>query len=240
MHPLELLRHLARFDGAPGDRLAVEAAIGLAELADNPAEAVLACRRLTQHHPVAGPVWVACAVALTSVDPRRDLGELRWRLQTDDTPERLPALLEELDVERAVVVAADPHVVAPMARAGIDTQVPSPELAVEDLCARLSGDIVVVVEALIAGPTVAIVPQGGRFALQWASEVGAQSFLVIGEARSVDHSVERVVRRSSRPMGLELIEHAPSPRGLKLFRSEGPTDSLTPDHQPVPELTEVQ
>lgn len=83
MHPIELLRHVARSDSAWVDdtELAADAAIGLAALShEDPAAMVTACARMRERHPHSEPLHRACERMLLAADAeaeaRRILDEL--------------------------------------------------------------------------------------------------------------------------------------------------------------------
>lgn len=86
MHPIERLRYLARLDPSRVDVLAREAAEALLACAAEPAELVVACRRLLDRHPAAGPLWWVASTALTATDAHAALLEALGRLEDDPTP----------------------------------------------------------------------------------------------------------------------------------------------------------
>lgn len=86
MHPIERLRYLAGLDPSRVGTLASEAAETLLACAAEPAELVVACRRLLDHHPAAGPLWWVCSTALTATDPHMALLAARAALVDDLTP----------------------------------------------------------------------------------------------------------------------------------------------------------
>ena len=84
MHPIELLRHVARTSPGWADEaeLAADAAIGLAALShDDPAAMVTACARMRERHPDSEPLRRACERLLAASDPDEEadkiLAELR-------------------------------------------------------------------------------------------------------------------------------------------------------------------
>lgn len=87
VHPIEHLRYVARARGADASSLVREAAIALGTLRADPANLVIASRRIVERHPELGPVWWLCARLLTCDDP----SEVAWQLADeidDDTAER--------------------------------------------------------------------------------------------------------------------------------------------------------
>ncbi|NNE11480.1 MAG: hypothetical protein HKN41_04460 [Ilumatobacter sp.] len=84
MHPIEHLRYVARSRGAEPASLVREAATALGSLRADHANLVIACRRIVERHPEAGPLWSMCARLLTADDPSR----LAWQIadEADDDP----------------------------------------------------------------------------------------------------------------------------------------------------------
>ena len=84
VHPIEHLRYVARARGADASSLVREAATALASLRADNANLVIACRRIVERHPEAGPLWWMCARLLTADDPTT----LAWEIadQIDDDP----------------------------------------------------------------------------------------------------------------------------------------------------------
>lgn len=85
MHPIERLRFLAGLDPSRVDLLGREAAGTLLACAGDPAELVVACRRLLDRHPAAGPLWWVASTALTATDPYAALGAALHALEDDAT-----------------------------------------------------------------------------------------------------------------------------------------------------------
>ena len=63
MHPIEHLRYVARAHGADPVEVAMGAADALAGISRDPAAALVAARRLVEHHPTNAPLWSVCAHA---------------------------------------------------------------------------------------------------------------------------------------------------------------------------------
>lgn len=93
MHPIERLRYLARLDPSRVDLIAIEAAETLLACTSDPAELVVACRRLLERHPAAGPLWWVASSALTAADPQIVLLDAARELEHDPTPLLLAAEL---------------------------------------------------------------------------------------------------------------------------------------------------
>ena len=83
VHPIELLRHVAR--ASPGwadeSELAADAAIGLAALShDDPAALVTACARMLERHPDCEPLRRACERMLAASDPDKEADQILQEL----------------------------------------------------------------------------------------------------------------------------------------------------------------
>lgn len=109
MHPIEHLRYVARSGGGdPGD-LAREAAFALGSLRADPANLVVASRRMIERHPDAGPMWWLCAQLLVSDDPSTLAWELADVLMDDPVAARLAS---SLPTDGAVVTVGYPPTIA--------------------------------------------------------------------------------------------------------------------------------
>ncbi|MGO9344311.1 MAG: hypothetical protein ACLP6E_17630 [Acidimicrobiales bacterium] len=88
MHPIEMLRAVARSRRGPPGELAAEAAWGLAALAEEEPAAVLpACRRLLERQPACGPLWWLSARVLVAGDPAGEAERCASLLIDDPTPD---------------------------------------------------------------------------------------------------------------------------------------------------------
>ncbi len=79
VHPIELLRHVARSGGRAANQLAMaeQAVYGLAALADeDPAAMVTACRLLIEKHPEPGSLRDSCERMLAAADPQAEADAL--------------------------------------------------------------------------------------------------------------------------------------------------------------------
>lgn len=86
MHPIELLRHVAR--ASPGwaddSELAADTAMGLAALShDDPAAMVMACARIRERHPKCVPLQRTCDRMLAAADPEREARRILDELRRD-------------------------------------------------------------------------------------------------------------------------------------------------------------
>ncbi len=87
VHPIEMLRAVARSRRGPPGELAAEAAWGLAALAEEePAAIVPACRRLLERQPACGPLWWLSARVLVAGDPAGEAERCATLLIDDPTP----------------------------------------------------------------------------------------------------------------------------------------------------------
>ena len=109
MHPIEHLRYVARAGGGdPGD-LAREVAFALGSMRADPANLVVASRRMIERHPDAGPMWWLCAHLLVSDDPSTLAWELADLLMDDPVVDRLAAALP---ADGTVVTVGNPSTIA--------------------------------------------------------------------------------------------------------------------------------
>lgn len=101
MHPIERLRYVARATHVPGDVLARETAMALADFVGDDAGMLIACRRILDRQPTSGPlVWLA-AHALGAPNQRKALWDAVEALEDDSTQAALAYSLPD-----DVVVAA--------------------------------------------------------------------------------------------------------------------------------------
>jgi hypothetical protein len=89
MHPIERLRYVARSSGADERLLVHETAAALHGLRMEPADLVIACRRIVERHPSSGPLWWLCSQVLTAPDPFAALRRLADEVDEDTTPSML-------------------------------------------------------------------------------------------------------------------------------------------------------
>ena len=94
VHPIEMLRAVARSRRGPPGELAAEAAWGLAALAEEEPAAVLpACRRLLERQPACGPLWWLSARVLVAGDPVAEAEHCAALLVDDRTSDVLRSAL---------------------------------------------------------------------------------------------------------------------------------------------------
>jgi hypothetical protein len=217
VQPFERLRYLARWSDEDDGALVSEAADCLAGFADDPAGLVVACRRLLSHHPASGALWWLCARVLTAPEPA-DAAWHAWQLVHEDhTPERLSSLLPfphddpiavlgwpDL-VGRALAERPDLDVIAVRRRSGDDhlrarlARREPPVRVVSDVEAAALEPTHLLIEAMAASPTCAVVADGAPELLDELVARGSTGWLVTGVGRvlperlfaSLRHELER-------------------------------------------------
>jgi hypothetical protein len=93
VHPIEHLRHVARARGVDAISLARETAIALGSLHADRANLVIACRRIVERHPDAGPLWWLCSHLLTAEDPTQTAWTMVDRFDDDPTPQVIASVV---------------------------------------------------------------------------------------------------------------------------------------------------
>jgi hypothetical protein len=201
VHPIEHLRYVARARGADATSLVREAAVALGSLRADHANLLIACRRIVQRHPEAGPLWWMSARLLTSDDPDRLAWELADEIDNDPTPRQLAAALpDEATVQTigwpevggaalmrrgdVTVLCADSRHEASsfmqrLERCDIECEpVPNEALARSIAAANL-----VIVEAVAACPTRVLAPVGSHVVAAVARTVDTPVWLTAGLGR---------------------------------------------------------
>ncbi len=113
MHPIEHLRYIARAQGVDAASLARETAVALGSLRADPANLVVACRRIVERHVAVAPIWWLCAELLTSDSPDGLAWELVEALDDDPTADLLAeALAVAWPGTATVVTVGHPEVIA--------------------------------------------------------------------------------------------------------------------------------
>ncbi len=200
---MERLRDIARARSVEHGLLAQESAAALAALADDPAGLVMACKRLVDRHPTAGPLWALCARVLTAGDPRTEAWRVLTEVDDDPTPDHLA---RELAEGATVTVIGWPELVARGLPARGDVEVlvvdafgegsqlvhrlrradvPAADVAESGTAAAVLASEVVVLEALASGPDGALVTAGSRAAAAVAAHAGVPVWLVAGACRAL-------------------------------------------------------
>ncbi len=199
MHPIERLRYVARAGDPDPGLLAEEAAAALASLAFDERALVVACRRLLEAHPLAGPLWWVCAHVLAAQDPQLAAARVAGQLAADPTGEELAASLPA-----SATVLAAPGALVSLAlslRADLEARlVGSPgalrfalsalgageratAFAPEHAAQAASGATVAVVEALAAGPSGVVVAPADAVVAAAASAAAVPLWVIAAEGR---------------------------------------------------------
>ncbi len=246
MQPFERLRYLARWSDEDDSALVSEAADCLAGFADDPAGLVVACRRLLSHHPAAGALWWLCARVLAAPDPA-DAAWEAWQLVNDDrTADRLSGVLPFPHDEPIAVLGwpdlagaalaerPDLDVVAVRRRAGDDHR--RARLARRQASVRIVSEVDVaalepshlLVEAMAASPSSAVVAEGAVDLLDTLTATGTVGWLVAGVGRLLPERLFAALR-SEVDRGPD--EHTPVAfvEVTRFARVAGPTGLVDPD-----------
>ena len=215
MHPIEHLRYVARAHGVDPSALVEETAHALGSLHFDPSGLVVACRRIVERHPFAGPLWWLCANVSTSAEPFEAVWELADRIRSDTSGAELAAALPD---DAVVVTIGDPDVAgAGLVRRGdvrvlaLDAgytatsfvrRLERYDVDVEPVDAGVAGVVcrhadVVLVEAMAVDPERAVVPAGSSTIAAAARSWGTDVWLVAGVGRRlpmgfVDAMVARI------------------------------------------------
>ncbi|WP_051063132.1 hypothetical protein [Ilumatobacter nonamiensis] len=201
MHPIEHLRYVARAHGVDPAGLVSETAHALGSMHFDAAGLVVACRRIVERHPFAGPLWWLCANVATSSEPFDAVWELAEQVHSDRTASELAAALPD---EADVVTIGDPSVIGSgLARRGdvrvlaldIDHSATSfvrrlerNDVDYEPVDAGAAGTVaqvadVVLVEALALDADRVIVPSGSTTIAACAAAFDTPVWLVAGIGR---------------------------------------------------------
>ncbi len=235
--------------------------MALGSLRADPAGLVVACRRIVERHPDAGPLWWLCARLLTADDPNSLAWELADEIEDDRTPRAVAAALPD---EATVLTIGWPDVAgAALMRRGDVTvlcadsrheassfmqrleryDVECEPIPAESLARAASIADVVLVEAVAAAPSRVLAPVGSHVIAAVARSVDVPVWLVAGIGRRlpieyVDAIAERVVRESAvwdldvDDLPVGLATHVAGAEGL----SDDVDSALRPDVPCAPEL----
>lgn len=200
---MERLRDVARHGSVEHGALAQEAAAALADLGDDPAGLVLACKRLVDRHPGAGPLWSMCARVLSAGDPRQEAWRCLSELDDDLTASHVVALLPD---DATVTVVGWPEVAARALppRGDVDVlvvdalgegsqlvrrlgrlDVEATEVAEAGTAAAVMASGVVLLEAHACGPGAFLATAGSRAAAAVARHAGVAVWLVVATGRAL-------------------------------------------------------
>lgn len=225
MHPIERLRWIARDEGESATELATEAAWTLGELAASEPTALLtACRRLLERHPACGPLYWTAARLLTADDPVMEARAVSKELCADRTAGHLVAALGAAMTSGSNVATSEPvgvlsdalgrrgrygvRFVAGLSSMGYGVRalgVVAGDVVGFDLdeCeAALDDSAVAVVEALAAGPGVALLTPGASALAHEAAAAGVPAWLCIAAGRCLPAALAAAAARSSLDAGV--------------------------------------
>jgi len=201
MHPIELLRHVARAEGAGPSALTRDAAWALAGLGDDPAGLVTSCRRLVDRHPSVGPMWWLAARVLTASDQVGEARAAARELDEDPTARLLAASLPE---NATVVIVGWPELAAEAIHARGDVSVlvvegggeasglcrrlrqdgfDAEDVAAAGLAAAVATADLVLLEAAALGPDGFVATTGSHAAAAVAHHAGLPVLVVAGVGR---------------------------------------------------------
>jgi hypothetical protein len=195
VHPIERLRWVARAPEGDVGLAAVEAAEALAAFADDPPGLVIACRRLIERRPSAGPLWWLASRVLCALDPAAEAYAAMADLERDPTDALLSVELPGGTIavvgwpelaSRALRSAERVAVVEPgrdgrrllrrLDDLGIDARLLGPDAA-----ARRAA--LVLLEAHAAGPSGFVAAAGSGALARAAREASVPVWLVAGIGR---------------------------------------------------------
>ena len=195
MHPIERLRWVARAPEADVGLAAVESAEALAAFAHDPAGLVIACRRLIERRPSAGPLWWLASRVLCALDPVAEAYAAMADLERDPTDALLAVKLPGGTIavvgwpelasralraaERVAVVDSNRdgrRLLRRLDDVGVDARLLGAEAA-----ARRAA--LVVLEAHAAGPPGFVAAAGSGALARAAREAAVPVWLVVGVGR---------------------------------------------------------
>ena len=120
--PFEWLRSIARSRG-DNDHLAVEALSALGALAHDPAQLMVACRRVLAHHPSHGALWWTASRLLAAPDVDAAFRETYEHLTNDRTAARLRDALPFVDDGKTIATIGFSGAIAEALEARFDVEV---------------------------------------------------------------------------------------------------------------------
>jgi hypothetical protein len=261
VHPIEHLRYVARAGGGDASSLVREAAMALASLRVDPANLVIACRRIVERHPELGPVWWLCSRLLTSDDPSELAWDLADEIDADATDRKIAMALPD---QAVVVTIGWPEVggAALMRRGDVSVlcadsrhrassfvqrleryEIECDPIPSESLARAAAVADLVLIEAVAASSQRVLAPVGSTVVAAVARTVGTPVWLAAGIGRRlpvqyVDAIAERVLADAAvwdlevDDVPVDLISHVGSIDGV----SDDVAGSLGADCPFAPEL----
>lgn len=260
MHPIEHLRYVARARGVDPTELTREAAVALGSLRGEHRDLVIACRRIVERHPEAGPLWWMGAEILVADDAGRAAWELADRVADDRTPRVIAAALP--DEATVVTIGWPPTAGAALMRRGdvrvwcVDSRheassflqrleradVECDPVPSESMARAIAGADLVMVDGVAACPGRVLAPVGSHVLAAVAASLGVPVWLTLGIGRRlpveyVDAIAERVLCGDPWDLDLDdlpvgLVTHVASAAGL----TDDVAAGLRPECGFVPEL----
>ena len=235
--------------------------MALGSLRVDPANLVIACRRIVGRQPDVGPMWWLCAHLLTSNDPSQRAWELVDEIDGDAAERQIAAALPD---EATVLTIGWPEIggAALMRRGDIRAlcadsrheassflqrlerfEVECDPIPGEAIASAAAIADVVLVEGLAAAPTRILAPIGSHVVAAVARSVGTPVWLAAGVGRRlptqyVDAIAERVLGDSAvwdlevDDLPVELVTHVGSVDGVV----DDVSAALRPDCPFAPEL----
>jgi hypothetical protein len=207
VHPIERLRYVARAGHTDPTMVAVEAALALADLPDEPGVLLTSVRRLIDFHPSCGPLWWVAAHVLVADDPVLAVDLVVEQLDDDPTPERLAEAVRAPDGGRQIVVVLEAtdqvargvgavsscEVRVVGEHPGLRRAVATMGSYVEDVTgwssseipAVLEGARLVIIEASAAGPAGIVAAAGARRLADAAAKSSVPVWCVAGVGRTL-------------------------------------------------------
>jgi hypothetical protein len=261
MHPIEHLRYVARARGIDATELVREAALALGSLRGDHRDVVIACRRIVERHPEAGPLWWLGAELLTADEPHRLAWDLAERIADDRSPRAIAAALP--DDATVLTIGWPPVGGAALARRGdvrvlcADAQheassfmqrlersdVECEPVPTEGLARAAAAADLVLVDAVAASRDRILAPIGSHVVAAVARSVGVPVWCAVGIGRRlpveyVDEIADRVLAGADPwdldidDLPVDLVTHVASVDGL----SDDLAAALRPECAFAPEL----
>lgn len=235
--------------------------MALASLRVDPANLVIACRRIVERHPELGPAWWLCARLLTSDDPSELAWVLAAEIEADPTERRIAAALPDQPVvvtigwpevggaalmrrgDASVLCADSRHQASAFMQRLERFEIECEPIPTESLGRAAAAADLVLIEAVAASPQRVLAPVGSHVVAAVAGTVGTPVWLATGIGRRlpvqyVDAIAERVIGGSAvwdlevDEVPVDLITHVGAVDGV----GEDVAGSLVADCPFAPEL----